>query len=107
MNVERQNPDFTLLLDELETLLQKQIDLARQGSFGILEDVAAQANQFVEKIVNTHILQSDEFKNRRLHLQKLYEELHRTVAARKADVSEDLNHVRRGRKTIGVYRGNI
>lgn len=107
MKTQVQKPDFTSMLDELETMLEKQTDLARQGDFNSLEDIAAQTNQFVEKIVNMQILQSDEFKNRRLHLQKLYEDLHRTIAARKADVAEDLHHVYRGRKTIGVYRNSI
>jgi hypothetical protein len=107
MNTQVQSPDFTSMLNELENLLEKQIELARKGSFSSLEDITAQTNQFVEKIVSAQILQSDEFKNRRLHLQKLYEDLHRIATARKADVIEDLNHVHKGRKTIGVYRNNI
>jgi len=95
------------MLDELETLLQKQIELARQGSFGDLESIGTQTSRLVEKIVATGFLESDEFKNRRLHLQKLYEDLRRTIAVRKADVEDDLNRIRRGRKTIGVYRNNI
>ncbi len=107
MKTQTLKPDFTSMLDELEALLEKQIDLARQSSFNSLEDMAAQTNQFVGKIVNTQILHSDEFKNRRLHLQKLYENLHRIIAARKADITDDLIRVRKGRKTIGVYRNNI
>jgi hypothetical protein len=107
MNAGKQKPDFALMLDELETLLEKQISLARQGSFGDLEDITALTNQLVEKVVAMQMLQSDEFKSRRLHLQKLYQELHRTVAAREADVARDLNHVRKGRKTIRVYHNSI
>ncbi len=94
------------LLDELESVLKKQLELARQGDsasekFGAL---AAQADSLTRKITPLNIRDSDELRNRCNRLRKLYEALCLVVAAEKADVCEDLARIRRGRKIVGTYR---
>jgi len=94
------------LLDELQGLLEKQIKLARQGSIIDMERLSSQASSLVEKITQAGILELAEFKNRREHLQKLYEVLCLALTAQKADITEKLSQVRKGRKTIKAYRSN-
>ncbi|MFB0524942.1 MAG: hypothetical protein ACETVZ_05335 [Phycisphaerae bacterium] len=101
-------PDRQLhLLDELQSLLEKQIELARQGSIIDMERLSSQASSLVEKITQAGILELSEFKNRREHLQKLYEDLCLALTAQKADIAEKLSQVRKVKKTIGTYRTNI
>jgi len=95
------------LLDELQSLLEKQIELAQQGNISGIEVLSRQASFLVEKIAQTGILESAEFKNRREQLQKLYKELCLVITAQKADTSEALSQVRKGRKTVEIYRNNI
>ena len=95
------------LLDELQSLLEKQIELAQQGNISDVELLSKQASFLVEKIVQKGILESAEFESRREQLQKLYEQLCLAVTAHKADVFKDLSRVRKGRKTIETYRRNV
>ena len=107
MNAEEQTHLFKSSLDELEELLKEQIRLVRQGGFNELETVSVRTGRLVEKIVGTGVLESDEFKSRRQHLQNLYESLQLAVSVQKADASEQISHIRKGRKAIGAYRSNI
>jgi len=99
----------TNLLDELQNLLEKQIELAHQGNPDNrhLEPLSKQAGLLVEKIAQERILELPEFKNRREDLQKLYGDLCLAFIAQKADISEKLKQVRKGKKTIETYRENI
>jgi len=95
------------LLRELEILLQKQIRLAQEGDTRGIEALARKADIVVRKIGETAILEKAEFKQRREQLQKLYDRLCLAVSAQKADVLEKLGRIRKGKKTIGTYRGII
>jgi hypothetical protein len=97
------------LLDELQSLLAKQLQLARQGDstnerFGVLID---KAGSLLEEIEQTGILDSAELQYRREALQKRYENLCLIVATQKNHRSRELNQIRRGRKILGTYRSNI
>ena len=94
------------LLDDLQSLLEKQTKLAQQGKIGDVELLSEQASSVVERIARTGILELPKFKNRRGQLQKLYEELCLTITAQEAEITEKLRHVRKGKKTIRTYRSN-
>ena len=95
------------LLDELQSLLEKQIELAKQGNISNVEVLSKQASSIVERIVQAGILGLAEFKNRRKRLQKLYQDLCLAVTAQRAGISEKLSRIRKGKKTIETYRKNI
>ncbi|GAG68342.1 unnamed protein product [marine sediment metagenome] len=44
------------LLDDLQSLLEKQIEMARRGNFRLVEALAEQADSVVEKIVRTSLM---------------------------------------------------
>jgi hypothetical protein len=48
-----------------------------------------------------------EFKTDREQLQQLYKELSLVLTSQKAETTEELGRVRRGRKTIETYRTNL
>ena len=97
------------LLDELQNLLIKQIELAHQGNPDNrhVEPLSKQTGLLVEKISQEKILELPEFKNRREHLQKLYQHLCLVVTAQKAETAEEIRRVRKGKKTIEIYYKNI
>jgi len=99
----------TSMLDELQGLLEQQLELARQGnSTGEqIEALCRQANFLVNEIIQAGILDQPEFESQKKKLKKSYEDLHLALTAQKVDISEKLSHVRRGRKIVGTYRGNI
>ena len=93
----------TQLLDDLKSLLERQVELARQGNIAGVEVLAGQAGLIVEDIRQTEIPPS-EIENRLGQLRKLYEDLSLAIMDQKTDVSEKLNRVRKGMKTIETYR---
>lgn len=97
----------THLLDDLQSLLEKQMELAQQDNISGVEVLSKQASSLVVEIAQTGILELREFKNRREQLQKLYDSLLLAITAQRADISEKLSRVRKGKKTIGIYRSNI
>ena len=109
-NTELIGDDQIHLLDELQVLLEKQIELARQGSIRDVGILSERGVWLVEKIAQTGILdQADPALNggRREQLRKLYEDLCLAITAQKADVSEKLSRVRKGKKTVQTYRSHI
>ena len=98
------------LLDELRTLLEKQIELAQQGNIAEVEVLSRQAGQIVGKIAQTGILEqsgSAFIVKRREQIRKLYEDLCLAITAQKADASEKLSQVRKGKKTVQAYNSHI
>ena len=97
------------MLDELQSLLEKQIELAQQGNPASrrIEVLSEEADSLVGKIAKTGILELAEFKHRRELLHELYDRLRLVLTTQKAETAERLIRVRQGRKTIGTYRRNI
>jgi hypothetical protein len=108
-NVDINPGEQICLLDELQSLLEKQLELAHQGNSASEqgEALGRQADQLVEKIAQTEILKRAEFKDRQECLKKLYNELCLAVTTQKTETAEQLSQLRRGRKTIEAYRSNI
>jgi CRISPR/Cas system-associated protein Csx1 len=95
------------LLQELQNLLEKQIESANQGNIKDVESLSRQANSLVEKCLQSRILGQADLKNQREKLQKLYEQLSLALSAQRAETSEQLSRIRKGIKTLHVYRGGI
>lgn len=95
------------LLDQLEHLLERQIELLGQGRIGDVERLSEQAGSVVAEIADSGTLELPEHVDRREQLQQLYERLRLAVSAQQAEVGGKLSQIRRGRKTIRTYRGNI
>jgi hypothetical protein len=100
-------PDEQIHLDKLQKLLAKQIGLARQGNVNEIEALSKQSNSLVGKIARSGILESPEFKMQREQLRKLYQDLYLALTAQQAENAKELSRVRRGKKTIATYGGNI
>ena len=95
------------LLDELQILLERQIEFARQGNINEIGILSKQASSLVGKIARLGVLESSEFKSQRKQLRKLYQDLCLALTAHQAETAEELSRVRKGKKTIATYRDNI
>ena len=115
--VNRMNPDDVditsdervRLLDELQDLLAKLLQLARHGdsaneAFGVL---AGKAGSLVDDMRRTGLLDLDKLRYRREELRKLYEKLCLIVAAQRVHTHKELSRICKGRKTIETYRSSI
>ena len=92
------------LLDDLQGLLEKQIEMARRGNLRRVEALAGQADSVVARIVQTKVLQQPEFDDRREHLTKLYKKLELMLATGKDAVNRQLRRVGSGRKILHACR---
>ena len=99
--------DETQLLAELENLLKKQIELARRGSFSGLDKLADRCEQLVEKIKEAGLLERPEYKEQREHLAGFYRDLQLLLLTQQNAAVEQISAVRKGRRTLSVYRGNV
>ncbi len=96
-----------LLLEKLQKILEKQIELARQGKISDVQALTNGAASLSQKITEKGLLKLPEFENHRLKLQEMYQALCLALSAQKADIAEQLTQIRKGKKTIGAYRTNI
>ncbi len=97
------------LLDELQHLLEQQIELIHKGDPAgkKIEKWSVRINIIVEEVKRTGILESAQFKNQREKIKKLYDCLYMEISAQKDQTEQQLNQVRKGKKTIVTYRNNI
>ncbi|MHC4721680.1 MAG: hypothetical protein ACYS6I_03115 [Planctomycetota bacterium] len=107
MSNDKQISEFSSKLDELQSLLERQIELARQGSIIEVEALSEQATSLAGRLAQSGILESGKFRNRRERLQKLYEDLRLAITVQKVDAFAELRRVRKGRKAVEAYRNNI
>ena len=101
------NNKSTHLLEKLQKILEKQIELARQGKISDVQALTNSADFIMEKISEKGLLKLPEFENHRVRLQEMYQNLCLALSAQKAGIAEQLIQIRKGKKTIGAYRTNI
>ncbi|MFA5423888.1 MAG: hypothetical protein WC374_08530 [Phycisphaerae bacterium] len=99
--------DFESVIGELESLLKRQLDLARKGNIGEVETLAGRAGELIEQVSQSRYLSQPRFEARRSAVQQLYGEIALAVSAQMDEVSNALGKIHKGRKTITLYRENI
>jgi len=99
--------DGLQLLEGLEHLLERQIELAGRGSFIEIQRLADECEPLVAEIKKTGVLEKPENKTARDRLDKLYRDLQLTLSTQKDEATEQLKSVRKGKKTLAIYRSNI
>lgn len=94
------------LLDQLQSLLEKQIEMARRSDFSGVEALAEQADSIVREIVETKAFEQPGADLRRESLTKLYKKLELIIAAGKDSAQKQLRQVGNVRKTLKAYRND-
>jgi len=93
------------LLDELQSLLKRQIELVRKSDFRACEILAEKAGSVVEQLKGAKVPEKGEFRTQFERTAKLYREVILIVATEKDRLGRQLQQVSRGRKTLRAYRG--
>lgn len=99
--------DVLIALGELESLLARQTELARQGQDRDVETLAEQASDLVEHMSSLGMFESAEFADRRDDFERLYANLCLGLGAEREKTAEQLSQVRKGMKTVSTYRRNM
>lgn len=94
------------LLDDLQNLLEKQIEMARRSNFRGVEALARQADSIVDEIIKTKVFEQHELDNERECLAELYKKLELMLAVGKDYLGRQLRQVGNVRKTLDAYRNN-
>jgi hypothetical protein len=96
-----------MLIDELQRLLVRQLELARGGSFAGLDELCEQADAVVARIAEAGLMDSPALLVRKTLLAGLYRELYTVLAAQRQETVTTLHMVRRGKRMIAAYRRNL
>ena len=99
--------DEVRLLEELANILGKQVELARHGDFTGLERLAGQCEPLVARITAAGLLENPAYKAERERLAKFYRDIQMAISMQKDVTGEQLKLMRKHKKTLAVYRGNI
>lgn len=92
------------LLNDLQGLLDKQIESAKQGNTDDVNSLIAHADLLAGQIRELGILNMDEYKEQRAAIRRCYGELSLVLTAQKAAAEGQIKRIHRGRKTIEAYR---
>jgi len=93
------------LLDELQSLLKRQIELARKSDYRACELLAEKAGLLVEHLKSAKAPEKGDLRKQFERTTKLYREAILIVAAEKERLGRQLGQVNQGRKTLKAYRG--
>lgn len=99
--------DELRLLEELANILERQVELARHGDFAGLERLAGQCEPLVARLTAACLPGNPAYKAERERLAKLYRDIEMAVSMQKDATGEQLKSMRKHKKTLAVYRGNI
>ena len=94
------------LLNRLQSLLERQIELVRRGDFRTSELLTEQSDLVVDELLRTKAFEQTQLEEQRARLAKLYRELTLTVATEKDRLGKQLQQICQGRKTLKLYRGH-
>ncbi len=97
------NEQTLLLLDSLKNLLEKQIEMVRKSNFRRVEELAAQADSIVAKIIGTKTFERSEFDTARNNISSLYKRLELILITGEDSVKKQLRQVSDGRKMLQTY----
>jgi hypothetical protein len=100
-----------VLLDRLRRLLQRQLELVRQGSLAAAVELFEQTDQCVREIAmardssaaGTAEQVSTNSTESWLCVERLYRELSMALAAQQAEVSAALNTIRQSKQVLKTY----
>ena len=99
--------DEIQLLGQLGNLLERQIELARHGDFAGLEQLAGQCEPLVVRITAAGLLENPAYKAERERLVKFYRDIQMAISMQKDVTGEQLKSMRKHKKTLAIYRGNV
>ena len=97
------------LLNNLTRLLEEQINIARHGDMNgrQIENISEQTETLVKDIVEAGLFELEELRHQREQIKRLYNSLSLAIIARRDEADKQIKQIRKGKKTIEVYRNSI
>jgi hypothetical protein len=91
------------LLDRLEGLLQRQLDLVLQGQLPAAEALSGPTEECVQEIVRARLPRVPGSNEAWPRVEQLYRQLSLALTAQRAEVSAALEVIQRTRKMLSAY----
>lgn len=98
---------FKSVVNQLEVLLRRQLELARKGNITEMEILAQKSHELIEQITELKFLAEPQFEERRKELEQLYGDICLALSSQMNDVSQTLSKIYKGKKTVALYRNNV
>ena len=89
----------------LEELLSRQIDRLKQYDLDAAMGYAEESEPIAAELTRTGFLEQPGNAAARARVQSLYRELTLVIASQRQEVSDKLDQIRSGLKTLGTYAG--
>jgi hypothetical protein len=89
----------------LEELLSRQIDRLKQYDLDAAMGYAEESEPIAAELTRTGFLEQPGNAVARARVQSLYRELTLVIASQRQEVSDKLDQIRNGLKTLGTYAG--
>jgi hypothetical protein len=96
-----------VLVDELQQLLERQLDLARAGSLAGLQQLGERVDAVVSRITEAGMMDSPPLRSRMPALEGLYRELCTVLVAQQQETSNTLRAVRQGKRLLRTYEKHV
>jgi hypothetical protein len=92
-----------VVLDRLQGLLQRQLELVHQGSLAAAVDLFDETDRCVWGIAGAREAVGRRATPQWQRVERLYQELSLALTSKRTEVLAALNAVRRGKKALSVY----
>lgn len=98
--------DDTRLLDEIESSLAQQLDLARAGNFGRMDPLIQRVDELAGQLAPTIERVDDQQRVQLDRIAGLHRKLCLALAAEKHQAAQQLKKMRSGKQVLRVYRSS-
>lgn len=95
------------LLDDLQELLQRQVDLLLHGDVAAAERLAQETDTLVLRMTDTSVTETPAFHEMRPRLETLYSRLGLALATARREARGQIELARKGRRVIRTYHQNL
>ena len=107
--VETIHKEDIALLNRLTKILEEQVNVLQKSDINgrRIEVLNEQAQRLVDKISEKGLLELEELIHYREQIKRLYDNLNMAIIARKNETQKQVQHIRKGKKTLETYSSNI
>ena len=96
-------PPTGVMLDRLQELLRRQLEMVQQGSLAAAVDLFEETDRCVREIAGARGTAGPSATPQWQRLEQLYRELSLALTSKRTEVLTALNAVRQGKKMLSVY----
>ena len=95
------------LLEQIESLLRRQVELANRDKISEIEGVLAETDRLIQEMRRSRSFNEAKLSEKRAVLGDLYGQLCLALMAKRSETKKELIQLRDGKRVMGVYRANV